>query len=198
MATKKRKKGQKTRTRAGSSTKYGSRYGGKHRHKIAKLNETKRHQPCPQCGRKSLNRKGFKWVCTKCGAVLVGGMYVPQTALGKIINKIFGKKLTKAEIKEITGVEEEIPEEEKPKKVEKPKEEPKKEVKEEIKEEEKVEEKSAEEPPKEEEIKEEPVKEEVSEEKIKEEKEPIKKASKAEEKKEETKPIEEKKEEKTE
>ena len=113
--TKKRKKGQKTRTRAGSSSKYGARYGAKHKHKAAKLKSTKRHQVCPQCGRNSLNKKGFVWVCTKCGATAIGGMYTMQTALGKVIDKLFGKKVTKKEIKEISEKIEQVQDETKDK-----------------------------------------------------------------------------------
>jgi len=125
---KKKKKGQETRTRRGSATRFGPRYGAKHKKRIAGLESTKRKQICPVCGRKSLNKRDHKWICSKCGAIVAGGAYTPKTTLGKTVDKILSKKLTKEEIKKVT---EEF-EEEKSKKEEAPKKE-KKTIKKEVK-----------------------------------------------------------------
>jgi len=122
---KKRKKGQATRTRRGSASRFGPRYGAKHKKRIATLESTKRKQMCPVCGRKSLNKKGHVWICSKCKAQVAGGAYVPKTALGKIVDKILGKRLTKEQVVKITKEFEEVQEEEKTKKEEKPKKEKK-------------------------------------------------------------------------
>ena len=57
---------------------------------IEKIQKTA--QICPQCGRKALKRKGYaKWVCSKCGAVIAGGAYYPQTDVGAVVERIISK-----------------------------------------------------------------------------------------------------------
>ncbi|MFH0986720.1 MAG: hypothetical protein V1911_01585 [Candidatus Micrarchaeota archaeon] len=94
---------------------------------IEKVQKTK--QPCPQCGRSSLKRRGnAKWECTKCSAVIAGGAYSPTTPTGKVAERIVkkGEKLAFEDIEKVIGVPE-APEE--PQKYEQ-REEPKKEKKE--------------------------------------------------------------------
>jgi large subunit ribosomal protein L37Ae len=80
-------------TKLGSASRYGSRYGTPLKqivNKIEKIQKTA--QICPQCGRKSLKRKGYaKWVCGKCGAQIAGGAYSPQTEVGAIVERIIRK-----------------------------------------------------------------------------------------------------------
>ena len=124
-----------TKTKRGSASRYGPRYGAKHKKAIQKAEETKRKQDCPVCGRKSLNKRGYIWVCSKCKAEISGGAYAPKTLLGGIVDKILEKKHSKVEMEKILA-EVEKPTKEKPKTVKKkPTAKPKKEepVKEETK-----------------------------------------------------------------
>jgi large subunit ribosomal protein L37Ae len=101
MAKRVKKSTQGRKTKRGSATRYGPRYGAKHKKRIQKAELTKRKQICPVCGRKSLNKKNYLWVCTKCGAVMAGGAYAPKTLLGKIVDKVLEKKRTQEEIEKI-------------------------------------------------------------------------------------------------
>jgi large subunit ribosomal protein L37Ae len=79
-----------TRTKLGSASRFGSRYGSPLKKKVRDIEKVqKRAQECPQCGRRSLKRKGYaRWECKKCGAVMAGGAYSPQTGVGTIARRI--------------------------------------------------------------------------------------------------------------
>ena len=112
-----------TKTKLGSASRFGPRYSTPLKQVVREIEKTqKTRQICPQCGRKSLKRKGYSiWVCKKCGAKVAGGAYEPQTGLGKLVERIVKKSEKFEEIaKEIEKVEalekgEEVEEEEKPK-----------------------------------------------------------------------------------
>lgn len=81
-------------TKLGSASRYGVRYGTPLKQRVAKIEETqKTRQICPQCGRKSLKRKGYSiWVCRKCETKMAGGAYEPQTAVGKLVERVVRKR----------------------------------------------------------------------------------------------------------
>ena len=86
------------KTKLKSASRFGSRYSTPLKQIVRDIeNEQKARQKCPQCGRKSLKRKGYSlWKCSKCGAEIAGGAYKPQTAVGKMAERIIKKTLTKA------------------------------------------------------------------------------------------------------
>lgn len=113
-----------TKTKLGSASRFGPRYGTPLKQVVREIEKTqKTRQICPQCGRKSLKRKGYSvWVCKKCDAKVAGGAYEPQTGMGKLVERIV-KKSEKyeeiaEEVKKTEALEkgEEVEEEEKPKK----------------------------------------------------------------------------------
>ncbi len=78
--------------KAGSSARFGARYGRKERKMVAVIEEQMRrpHQ-CPKCEKKAVRRMGTGiWRCNKCGAIFSGGAYLPQTDMG-----IFARRVTK-------------------------------------------------------------------------------------------------------
>ncbi len=85
------KKGKKTR----SAGRFGPRYGRKVRKMVADIEDIMHSaHECPQCGRKSVSRIGTGiWSCSKCKRTFAGGTYVPQTPMGKSLNR----SLTKVE-----------------------------------------------------------------------------------------------------
>jgi len=87
-------------TKLGSASRFGSRYGTPLKQEVNEIEKIqKTAQICPQCGKKSLKRKGYaKWVCKKCGAVVAGGAYYPQTDVGAIVERIINKGEKYAEI----------------------------------------------------------------------------------------------------
>jgi len=80
-------------TKLGSASRFGSRYGTPLKQEVRDIERTqKTAQICPQCGRKALKRKGYaKWACSKCGALIAGGAYYPQTDVGAIVERIIKK-----------------------------------------------------------------------------------------------------------
>jgi len=80
-------------TKLGSASRFGARYGTPLKQEVNEIEKIqKTAQICPQCGKKSLKRKGYaKWVCKKCGAVVAGGAYYPQTDVGAIVERIINK-----------------------------------------------------------------------------------------------------------
>jgi len=80
-------------TKLGSASRFGSRYGTPLKQEVRDIEKIqKTAQLCPQCGRKSLKRKGYaRWVCSKCGAVMAGGAYYPQTDVGAVVERIINK-----------------------------------------------------------------------------------------------------------
>ncbi|PKK86546.1 MAG: 50S ribosomal protein L37ae [Thermoplasmata archaeon HGW-Thermoplasmata-1] len=70
--------------KAGSTGRYGTRYGVKARKQI-KLIEDKQKaaHTCPECGAPKVKRVSTGiWECAKCGYKFAGGAYVPQTGPG--------------------------------------------------------------------------------------------------------------------
>lgn len=97
-----------TRTKLGSASRFGVRYGTPLKQVVMGIEKTqKTRQTCPQCGRKSLKRRGYSiWVCKKCGAKVAGGAYEPQTGMGKLVERIVKKSEKFEEIaKEVERVE---------------------------------------------------------------------------------------------
>lgn len=90
------------RTKLGSASRFGPRYGTPLKQVVREIEKTqKTRQICPQCGRKSLKRKGYSiWICKKCGAKVAGGAYEPQTGLGKLVERIVKKSEKFEEIAE--------------------------------------------------------------------------------------------------
>jgi large subunit ribosomal protein L37Ae len=80
-------------TKLGSASRFGSRYGTPLKQEVRDIEKVqKTAQICPQCGKKSLKRKGYaKWACKKCGTVLAGGAYYPQTDTGAVVERIIKK-----------------------------------------------------------------------------------------------------------
>ncbi len=72
--------------KVGIAGRYGTRYGRKTRKNVQKVESVARSRhKCPQCGRMSLRRTSTGvWECSKCGAKIAGGAYVPETGLGKL------------------------------------------------------------------------------------------------------------------
>ena len=81
------------KTKLKSASRFKSRYSSPLKQVVRDIEkQQKSKQKCPQCGRKALKRKGYSlWVCSKCGAVIAGGAYEPQTAVGKITERIIKK-----------------------------------------------------------------------------------------------------------
>ncbi|MBI1973752.1 50S ribosomal protein L37ae, partial [Candidatus Micrarchaeota archaeon] len=81
------------RTKLGSASRFGARYGSPLKQVVADIEKTqKTKQPCPKCGRVSLRRRGYsRWECSKCNATMAGGAYAPRTELGSLIEKIVRK-----------------------------------------------------------------------------------------------------------
>ena len=77
------------KTKLGSASRYGARYSTPLKQVVRDIEKKqKTAQVCPQCGRKSLKRKSYSvWQCSKCGTKLADGAYVPQTDVGKIVER---------------------------------------------------------------------------------------------------------------
>ncbi len=79
-----------TRTKLGSASRYGARYSSPLKKIVRDIEKVQKHsQECPRCGRLSLRRRGYaRWECKKCGTVIAGGAYAPQTGVGTITKRI--------------------------------------------------------------------------------------------------------------
>jgi large subunit ribosomal protein L37Ae len=80
-------------TKLKSASRFGPRYGTPLKEIVRDIEDIqKKPQLCPRCNRKSLRRKGYaRWVCKKCGAILAGGAYAPQSKMGSIVERIVKK-----------------------------------------------------------------------------------------------------------
>ena len=98
------------KTKLKSASRFGSRYSTPLKQVVRDIEkDQKSKQDCPQCGRKSLKRKGYSiWECSKCGAKMAGGAYKPKKASGQISNRIVKKheKITEDELEEAEKVDE--------------------------------------------------------------------------------------------
>lgn len=110
------------KTKLGSASRFGARYSTPLKEVVRDVEKTqKSKQTCPQCGRKSLKRRGYsKWQCSKCGAMLAGGAYEPKTAVGDLVEKIVKRKVSKEELKKITEEIAKVQQEEKGETVDEP------------------------------------------------------------------------------
>ena len=82
------------KTKLESASRYGARYSSPLKKKVKEIERIQKNkQVCPQCGRKSLKRKGYSlWTCTKCDTQVAGGAYKPQTASGEEARRIIRKE----------------------------------------------------------------------------------------------------------
>jgi large subunit ribosomal protein L37Ae len=87
-------KGRKSR----SAARFGPRYGRKSRKLVADMEEkTRALYDCPQCGRTKVSRESTAiWVCSKCGYTFAGGCFIPETSLGRSVQRSL-KKVLEAE-----------------------------------------------------------------------------------------------------
>lgn len=71
--------------KVGSAGRFGARYGGLARKKVATIERVqKAKHTCISCGAEAVRRihTGI-WECRKCGFQFAGGAYVPQTGAGR-------------------------------------------------------------------------------------------------------------------
>lgn len=71
--------------KAGSAGRFGARYGGLARKKVATIERVqKAKHACTSCGAHAVRRQSTGiWNCRKCGHTFAGGAYVPQTGAGR-------------------------------------------------------------------------------------------------------------------
>ena len=71
--------------KVGPAGRYGARYGGLARKKVAAVERRQRAKhECPSCGAPSVRRTSTGiWGCRKCGHTFAGGAYVPHTGAGR-------------------------------------------------------------------------------------------------------------------
>jgi large subunit ribosomal protein L37Ae len=77
--------------KVGSSGRFQARYGVRARTRVRDV-ESQQHKKhsCPKCGQNSVKRRGTGiWSCQKCGNTFAGGAYVPKTAKGLDVDKVF-------------------------------------------------------------------------------------------------------------
>jgi large subunit ribosomal protein L37Ae len=75
--------------KVGSAGRYGARYGGLARKKIAAVESVQRAKhECPSCGAERVQRTDTGiWACRKCNHTFAGGAYLPQTGAGRGVKK---------------------------------------------------------------------------------------------------------------
>lgn len=92
--------------KAGSTARFGARYGKRIRDTVRKF-ETQKRFRCPRCGKLGVKREGYGiWRCTKCGARFAGGAYFPQTEAGKVAARLVKEPEKAKEVVEETEGEE--------------------------------------------------------------------------------------------
>jgi len=71
--------------KAGSAGRFGARYGGLARKKVATIERVQRAKhECPSCGADKVRRVSTGvWACRKCDHTFAGGAYTPQTGSGR-------------------------------------------------------------------------------------------------------------------
>jgi len=75
--------------KAGTTARFGARYGTKTRKIIARVEKEQRGRKiCPFCERKAVKRKVVGiWQCRKCGNKFAGGAYFPSTPVGEAFER---------------------------------------------------------------------------------------------------------------
>lgn len=75
--------------KAGSAGRFGARYGGLARKKVATIERVqKAKHECPNCGADRVRRASTGvWTCRKCAHTFAGGAYTPQTGAGRGASK---------------------------------------------------------------------------------------------------------------
>ncbi len=75
--------------KAGAAGRFGARYGGLARKKVATIERVQRAKhECPSCGADRVKRSSTGiWSCRKCNHTFAGGAYTPQTGAGRGANK---------------------------------------------------------------------------------------------------------------
>jgi large subunit ribosomal protein L37Ae len=71
--------------KVGSAGRFGARYGGLARKKVATIERVQRAKhTCSACGADAVRRVSTGiWECRKCGHTFAGGAYMPQTGSGR-------------------------------------------------------------------------------------------------------------------
>lgn len=71
--------------KAGAAGRFGARYGGLARKKVATIERVQRAKhECPSCGAQKVQRTDTGiWACRKCDHTFAGGAYTPQTGAGR-------------------------------------------------------------------------------------------------------------------
>ncbi len=74
--------------KAGSTGKFGPRYGVKVKDTIKEIDKAKQKEyECPRCNHVRVERESSGiWECQRCGLIFAGGAYNPE--LGKKIQRI--------------------------------------------------------------------------------------------------------------
>lgn len=91
--------------KAGAAGRYGARYGGLARKKVATVERIQRRKHiCPECGAPKVARTSTGiWSCRKCNHTFAGGAYLPTTGAGRGARKALRgirEKLIRAEADE--------------------------------------------------------------------------------------------------
>lgn len=65
--------------KVGAVGKYGTRIGRKLRDEIKKVEDLKKENKCPDCGKRVKRASSGIWECRSCGIKFTGGAYTPTT-----------------------------------------------------------------------------------------------------------------------
>ena len=73
----------------GSAGRFQARYGVLTRKLVKNIEAVQRAKHvCPSCGHRKVRRVSAGiWRCRKCGATFAGGAYVPQTDMGRNVER---------------------------------------------------------------------------------------------------------------
>jgi large subunit ribosomal protein L37Ae len=75
--------------KAGSTGRFGSRYGVQARRRVSAVERRqKAKHTCPTCGHEKVRRASTAiWACRKCGFTFAGGAYIPVTGSALDVQK---------------------------------------------------------------------------------------------------------------
>ncbi|HEC94652.1 MAG TPA: 50S ribosomal protein L37Ae [Thermoplasmatales archaeon] len=75
--------------KVGSAGRFQARYGVLARKLVRNIEAIQRAKHvCPSCGHRKVKRESAGiWRCRKCGVVFAGGAYVPQTDMGRNVER---------------------------------------------------------------------------------------------------------------